>query len=284
MERSHLTAVIIGPLEAHAIDALLQALRAAASLPTWRCPNLMFLVPPNAVWITQKIHEVNWPSPLNVHVLSESMTGASSVWNAMLGWWSQVKSRPAWPVPAHPSVAGLADFPIKVSELTPSPRTTPPLEPTTAVVGRTDTARLAAEASPSVAPAPSPPARNPLDPSRARQALAGMLAFEGLVGCAIVDGSTGLALLHEWRDPQHPDIELAAGAAAQVMRAHRMAARSMGLIEQVDEVMTSAGPRQQIMRTVSRHPDLFLWAQLEKHRTNLALARFQLMEIERALA
>ena len=57
----------------------------------------------------------------------------------------------------------------------------------------------------------------------------------------------------------------------------------MGLGEQVDEVMTSAGPRQQVMRTVSRQPDLFLVALLDKHRTNLALVRFRLMEIERGL-
>jgi hypothetical protein len=68
-----------------------------------------------------------------------------------------------------------------------------------------------------------------------------------------------------------------------VMRAHRQAARNMGLAEQIDEVMTSAGPRQQIMRTVSRHPDLFLVVLLDKHHTNLALARFQLMEVERRL-
>jgi hypothetical protein len=58
----------------------------------------------------------------------------------------------------------------------------------------------------------------------------------------------------------------------------------MGLADQVDEVMTSAGARQQVMRTVSRHPDLFLVVLLDKHRTNLALARFQLMEVERSLA
>jgi hypothetical protein len=37
------------------------------------------------------------------------------------------------------------------------------------------------------------------------------------------------------------------------------------------------------MRTLSRHADLFLMALLDKHRTNLALARFQLIEVERAL-
>ena len=47
--------------------------------------------------------------------------------------------------------------------------------------------------------------------------------------------------------------------------------------------MTSGGARQQVMRTLSRYPDHFLVALNDKHRTNLALARFQLMEVERSL-
>jgi hypothetical protein len=34
---------------------------------------------------------------------------------------------------------------------------------------------------------------------------------------------------------------------------------------------------------VSRHPELFLMVLLEKTRANLALARYQLMEVERTL-
>ena len=125
--------------------------------------------------------------------------------------------------------------------------------------------------------------RNALDPAAAQRALAGMLALDGLIGCAVVDSTTGLVLARQLRDDAAVDMDLAAAASAQALRAHRQAARSMGLGEQVDEVMTSAGPRQQVMRTVSRHPELFLVALLDKHRTNLALVRFNLMEVERGL-
>jgi predicted regulator of Ras-like GTPase activity (Roadblock/LC7/MglB family) len=110
-----------------------------------------------------------------------------------------------------------------------------------------------------------------------------MLTLDGLLGCAIVDSTTGLVLAREMREDQPVDLELAAGACAQVLRAHRQAARSMGLSEQIDEIMTSSGPRQQVMRTISRYPDLFLVALLDKQRTNLALTRYKLMEVERGL-
>ena len=58
----------------------------------------------------------------------------------------------------------------------------------------------------------------------------------------------------------------------------------MGLSEHIEEIITTAGARHQLMRALPRHPNLFLVALLDKHRTNLALARFQLIEVERALA
>ena len=61
MERSQMTAVIIGPMQPHAIDALLASLRHATSLATWRCPHLLFQLPPSSDWIAAKVHAVAWP-------------------------------------------------------------------------------------------------------------------------------------------------------------------------------------------------------------------------------
>ena len=276
MERSQMTTVIIGPMQPHAIDALFDSLLAAVSMPNWRCPNLLFMLPPNAVWIANKVSAVVWPAGLHVDVISESMTGASSVWNAMLGIWNQIKQQPGWQPSAHPPLEGENGFPIKVSELDSSHARS--LTGMPLVNGAVATAPVAP-----AAPHVMRVSRHVLDPIRAKQALAGLLPLEGLLGCAIVDSTTGLVLAREVREDQPVDIDLAAAASAQVLRAHRQAARAMGLSEQIDEVMTSAGPRHHVMRTVSRHPELFLVALLDKQRSNLALARFQLMELERGM-
>jgi hypothetical protein len=123
-----------------------------------------------------------------------------------------------------------------------------------------------------------------LEPSRAREALTPMLTLDGLLGCAVVDGGTGLVVAREMRDAQPVDIELAAAASAQVLRIHRQAARNTGLTEPVEEIITAAGPRHLILRVLPKHGDLFLMALFDKHRTNLALARFQLIEVERTLS
>lgn len=263
MERSQMSTVIIGPLQPHVIDALLATLHAAAMLPTWRCPNLLFMLPPNAVWIANKIGAITWPSRLHVHVLSESMAGASSVWNAMLGMWNQVKVQPGWDPTASDAASAAAAAPIKLD---------PPNAP-----GR------APDPSPAAVPPVVRVSRDTLDPGRLRPALAGMLALDGLLGCAAVDSTTGLVLARQAAEPVLVDLDVAAAVCAQLLRAHRQASRGMGLTAPIDEVVSSAGVRQQIIRPLSRHPELFLFALLDKQRTNLALARFQLMEAERAL-
>ncbi len=278
MERSQMTAVIIGPMQPHAIDALLASLRQATSLPTWRCPHLLFQLPPNAAWINAKVEAVVWPQRLHVHIVSEPMTGASSVWNAMLGVWNEAKLQPGWDPASVSPILGMGDFPIKVGEIG------------AAGAGGAAAAR-GVHATPvvrsdvaGVETAASLPTRGGLDAARGRQALAGLLKLDGLLGCALVDASTGFVLAHEARDDQPLDMELAAAAAAQILRSHRESAHSMGLVDAVDEVIVTAGARHVLIRAMQRHADMFIVALLEKHRTNLALARFQLLEVDRSLA
>src|SRR2546430_16874042 len=127
------------------------------------------MLPPSAVWIANKISAIAWPARLHVHVLSESMTSASAVWNAMLGMWNRVKARPGWQPPVSVPLAGASDFAIKVRDL-----------------------GSLAHTAPAAAPPIMRVSRSSLDPARAQLTLAGMLAVEGLLGGAVVDSTTGL--------------------------------------------------------------------------------------------
>lgn len=275
MERSHMSVVIVGPMQPHAVDSLLASLAEAVSLPAWRCPNLLFMLPPGAVWIDNKIKAVHWPRQLHVHVLNESLTSASAVWNAMLSMWSHAKTQLAWTQDEtpHPPV-GPGGYPIRVADFQ---STLPPAsaqgEPTTGSM----------PLSPATVTAPVRPTQHALDLQQSIAALSGMLTVEGLLGCALVDGSTGLVLARESRGDQPVDIDVCAAASTQLLRAHRHASRTMGSAAPVDEVMSSVGHRQHVLRTVARHPSLFLMALLDRHRANLALARFKLMEVEKGL-
>jgi hypothetical protein len=271
MERSHMTAVIVGAMQPHAVDGMLHTLYAAVNQPGWRCPTLLFMLPPSGVWIANKIGMIQWPQRLKVQVLNESLSSASAVWNALLGQWNRVKTEPVWgppPVAAIASVQGPDGFPIKVADL--------------------DAAAAAAAASPGAAIRSSAvtkaPVRAVLDPQRAAHALDSMLQVDGLMGCAVVDTATGLVVTHKVREEHPVDIELAAAACTQVLRVHDRHARDMGLADAVQEIMTSTPTRHHLIRSLSRHSGLFLFALLDKQRSNLALARYKLMEAEQSLS
>lgn len=54
-EGSHLTAVIVGAMQPAAVLALLQSILEATCQPEWRCPWLVFLLPPGAPALRQRI-------------------------------------------------------------------------------------------------------------------------------------------------------------------------------------------------------------------------------------
>lgn len=264
MERSQMTTVVIGPLTPRAIDVLLATLLHAAMLPTWRCPALLFLLPPNAVWIANKINAVAWPARLRVHALAESITGASAVWNAMLGMWNQIKRQPGWEPSLPAPLAANDDAPPKFRDL--------------GALGR--------------APAPDEPAqitrvtRAPLDPAQLRTALGTLRTMDGLLGCAVIDGLTGLVLAANTGadDEAAFDADRAAAAAAQVMRAHRRGADAFGLTGPIDEVVTDAGARRLLIRAIAPAPPLFVVALLDLARaTDLEPLRRRLIEFEQHL-
>lgn len=270
MERSHMTAVIVGAMQPHAIDEMLDTLQTAVRNPNWRCPTLLFMLPPNAVWIANKIGMIEWPTRLKVQVLNEALTSASAVWNSLLGMWNRVKKEPVWGPPPAPTAAALDGFQIKVADLAAAP-----------AASETGTAKITPPVGPSREAAPRPSAT--LDPQLAERALGALATLDGLFACAVVDADTGLILARQERHEQPVELDLAAAASAQVLRAHQHAARQLGLTTEIDEIMTSAGPRHHVMRTAARHRGLFLFAVLDKQRTNLALARYKLMEAEQGL-
>jgi hypothetical protein len=258
MERSHMTAVIVGAMSPHAIDELLSALQHAVQEPNWRCPTLLFMLPPNAVWIANKVAMYDWPPALKVQILNEALTSASAVWNSLLNIWNRVKAVPPWQPPQAPNEHGLEGFPIKVADLDRLPQ--PP--------------EVLVEAHPH---------RTPLAVEAADRAVAALAGIEGLLGCAVVDAATGFTLARQSGDREHVHLELAAAGSAQVLRAHQQASTSMGLAHDIEEIMTSAGNRHHVLRSVSRHKGLFLFALLDKQKANLALARYKLMEAEKLL-
>jgi hypothetical protein len=95
-ERSHMTAVIVGALQPHTLDALLRSLLIATQQPDWHCPWLVFLLPPNSGAMRHRILSQPWPPRVRATALAETLNGASTVWNTVLSAWEACANAPTF--------------------------------------------------------------------------------------------------------------------------------------------------------------------------------------------
>jgi hypothetical protein len=264
MERADLACVIVGPLNPVALDDLLASLAVAAFAPTWRCPCILFLLPVGAAAIANKVASAQWPRALRVQTLSEPLTSASAVWNALLSYWNRIKPVAGQaPLAVPPAGLGIGDFPIKVADFGPAPDLPEtPLAP--------------------AAHRPGGGTRIP-DPQRAALMVQELMRLEGMLYAVVADGATGMVVA---ADGQGMDPEQAAAAATELMRTHRRVLRHTGHPrpqDPVDEVQAAVGGRYYIVRALHVFPDHFVFVALDKLRSNLAMARFRLLELQHTL-
>lgn len=272
MESSHLTAVVVAPMPQSALEQIVGMLNAAARGAHWRCPNLLFMLSTPVAQMAPRIAAMPWPERLNVMVTTEPMTSASAVWNNVLNVWNKVKGLPQWEGAELRPPLEENDFPIKVADLEPPitgkvpPRVVAPAAPGPAAAVELDAPRVS------------------LDGTRLLRTLEQLMQVEGMLACGVVDSTTGMVLGSRLSDEvEDLNVDLAAATHTEVLKAHRRASRDMGCGDRVDEIIVTHGRRHQVLRTVSAHPELFVLAMLDKMRTNLALARFKIMDAEKAL-
>ncbi|MES2889816.1 MAG: hypothetical protein V4739_17620 [Pseudomonadota bacterium] len=272
MEHSHMTAIVVGPMQAHAIDALLSSLQTAASQAAWRCPTVLFMLPPNAAWIQQKIRAAVWPMALQVLVVEEPMTSASAVWNAIAAQWRLARAQQTW---ARDMLLARRDDAFDFTDTSSPSGLLPP-----AISGVAGPARMVV--TPELPNAAGRPVSSHLKADQAQLALDKMSSMEGLLACALVNDETSQVMARDTRIGEEVDLDQTASACAQLMRAHRQSALLLGL-SSVEEVTTSSGGRQVMLRPASRRPGFFMMALLDKQRTNMTLARLKLMELDKHL-
>ena len=116
-----------------------------------------------------------------------------------------------------------------------------------------------------------------------QQTLDGVMQIPGALAAALVDTSSGMTLGTAGNG--HIDIELAAAGNTEVVRAQLMTLGNLGLEDRVEDLLITLSTQIHVIRplTSPSGEGLFLYAALDKERSNLALARRILQQIEREL-
>ena len=111
-----------------------------------------------------------------------------------------------------------------------------------------------------------------------KQSMDELLTIDGALCCSLVDSTSGMML---GSAGSGVDMELAAAGNTEVVRAKMKTMRSLGLNDVIDDILITLGKQYHIIRPLARKEGLFIYIVLDRLKTNLALARRKVQDVEK---
>lgn len=113
------------------------------------------------------------------------------------------------------------------------------------------------------------------------KAVSEMLNVDGALAAAVVDFASGM-LLAGGGSPA-VDLEIAAAGNTEVVSAKMKTMKMLGLNDVIEDILITLGKQYHLIRPLQNHDGLFLYFVLDKSKSNLALSRRALIDVERNL-
>ena len=113
-----------------------------------------------------------------------------------------------------------------------------------------------------------------------KESLSALLGIEGALAAAVVDSGSGLVL---GKEGGGVDLDLAGAGNTEVVRAKMKTMKSLNLNDTIEDILITLGKQYHIIRPVASKPGLFIYLVLDKGRSNLALARRMVQDVESSL-
>ena len=111
--------------------------------------------------------------------------------------------------------------------------------------------------------------------------LDGLVNLDGALGAALVDARNGM-LLHGVGSAGL-DIEIAAAAITDVLRANIKMLKLMATGDEVEDILITLGKQYHRLRPVRAVDGVFVYTILDRRNGNLALARRKVTDVEEAI-
>jgi hypothetical protein len=116
----------------------------------------------------------------------------------------------------------------------------------------------------------------------AKEALTKLAELEGFIGGCIVDSNSGM-MLGSLGSGGELNLELAAAGNTEVVRAKRKTMKTLGLTDPIEDILITLGKQYHLIRPLTSNDALFIYVALDRKKANLALARHQLLTVEKDL-
>ena len=113
------------------------------------------------------------------------------------------------------------------------------------------------------------------------QSLEELMQIDGASAAAVVDSNSGMVLGKAGRGGL--DLDVAGAGNTEVVRAKMKTMKSLGLKDNVEDILITLGKQYHIIRPMTERPGVFVYLVLDKAKASLALARIKTAEIESSL-
>jgi uncharacterized 2Fe-2S/4Fe-4S cluster protein (DUF4445 family) len=112
-------------------------------------------------------------------------------------------------------------------------------------------------------------------------ALKEAMSIDGALGVALVDWDSGMSL-GSLGGGKYLDLEVAAAGNTEVVRAKMRTMESLRLNDTIEDILITLSKQYHLIRLLktSQEHGLFLYLALDRTKSNLALARHSLKQIE----
>ncbi len=110
-----------------------------------------------------------------------------------------------------------------------------------------------------------------------KECLDELLQVDGALGAAVVDYKSGMALGIAGGGI---NLEVAAAGNSEVIRAKLKTMQGLGLQDRIEDILITLGKHYHLIRLSEKIQNIFIYFVLDKQKSNLALARHKLAEVE----
>ena len=114
------------------------------------------------------------------------------------------------------------------------------------------------------------------------KAVSEMLNVDGALAAAVVDFASGM--MRAGGGSPSIDLEIAAAGNTEVVSSKMKTMKMLGLNDIIEDILITLGKQYHLIRPLQKHEGLFLYSVLDKSKSNLALARRSLVDVERNLS
>ncbi len=114
-----------------------------------------------------------------------------------------------------------------------------------------------------------------------KQCLDEALSMDGALGVLSVDWKSGMAL---GTAGSGLNLDVAAAGNTEVVRAKQKVMGALGLKDGIEDILITLGSQYHLIRLLQTKPGLFMYLVLSRDKSNLAMARHKLADIESRVA